>query len=57
MKAARPNTMKSIPTFRTEDAERKFWAKNDSTEFVDWPSAHRRKFPKLKPSLRTMRRP
>lgn len=45
---------KQIPEFRSEDAERGFWAKHDSTEFIDWRSAQRRKFPNLKPSLRTI---
>jgi predicted DNA binding CopG/RHH family protein len=41
-------------TFRSEEDERKFWDKNDSTDFIDWQLAQRRKFPKLKPSLRTI---
>jgi predicted DNA binding CopG/RHH family protein len=49
-----PSTKKQIPKFRTEDDERKFWTKNDSTEFIDWRSAEKCKFPKLKPSLRTI---
>jgi hypothetical protein len=31
--------------------------KNDSTESVDWPSAKKQKFQKLKPPVRTVRRP
>jgi predicted DNA binding CopG/RHH family protein len=49
-----PGTKKQVPKFRIEDDERKFWAKHDSTEFVDWQSAEKRRFPKLKPSLRTI---
>jgi predicted DNA binding CopG/RHH family protein len=45
---------KQIPKFRSEEDERKFWAKNDSAELADWQSGQRRKFPKLKPSLRTI---
>src|ERR1035437_2421601 len=48
------STKKQIPRLRSEDDERKFWAKNDSTEFIDWQSGERRKFSKLKPSLRTI---
>jgi predicted DNA binding CopG/RHH family protein len=48
------STKKQIPEFRTEDSERDFWAKHDSTEFVDWQTGHTRKFPKLKPTLRTI---
>jgi predicted DNA binding CopG/RHH family protein len=45
---------KTIPEFKSEDDERDFWAKHDSTEFVDWSSTQRRKFPNLKPTLRTI---
>jgi len=45
---------KPIPEFRLEDEERKFWDQHDSTEFVDWRSAGRPKFPNLKPTLRTI---
>jgi predicted DNA binding CopG/RHH family protein len=43
-----------VPEFRSEDEEREFWAKQDSTEFIDWRSASRRKLPNLKPTLRTI---
>lgn len=50
-----PNTKKKpVPKFLSEDEERGFWAKNDSTEFIDWRSARPRKFPNLKPTLRTI---
>ena len=45
---------KPIPEFPSEDAERQFWAERDSTEFIDWQSAGRRKLPNLKPTLRTI---
>lgn len=45
---------KKIPDFRNEDDERKFWAKADSTEYVDWSSGRRTKLVQLKPSLRTI---
>jgi len=45
---------KPVPEFRSEDAERAFWAENDSTEFIDWDAGERRKFPSLKPTLRTI---
>ena len=48
------STKKQIPEFRSEDDERGFWAKHDSTQFVDWQAAQRRRFPNLKPSLRTI---
>jgi len=43
-----------VPEFQSEDEEREFWARHDSTEFIDWQSAQRRNFPNLKPSLRTI---
>ena len=50
-----PNAKKKpVPEFRSEDDERKFWAEHDSTEFADWQLALRRKFPRLKPTLRTI---
>lgn len=50
-----PNAKKKpVPKFGTEDEERKFWAENDSTEFIDWATASRRKLPNLKPTLRTI---
>ena len=50
-----PNTkMKPVPEFHSENEEREFWATQDSTEFFDWRSAERRKFPNLKPTLRTI---
>jgi len=42
------------PELRSEGEEREFWANNDSTRFVDWQSAERRKLPNLKPTLRTI---
>jgi predicted DNA binding CopG/RHH family protein len=48
------NTKKQIPKFRSEEDERTFWARNDSTDFIDWQSGQTRKFPNLKPSLRTI---
>jgi predicted DNA binding CopG/RHH family protein len=45
---------KQVPEFRSEDQERAFWAKQDSTDYVDWTQAKRRKFANLKPSLRTI---
>jgi predicted DNA binding CopG/RHH family protein len=44
----------AVPVFRSEDEEREFWAVHDSTEFIDWRSAARRRFPNLKPTLRTI---
>jgi hypothetical protein len=45
---------KKLPTFKDETAERAFWAKHDSTEYVDWSRAERVTLPNLRPSLRTI---
>jgi predicted DNA binding CopG/RHH family protein len=41
---------KSIPTFKTEVEERKFWETHDSAAYIDWSKAERARFPNLKPS-------
>jgi predicted DNA binding CopG/RHH family protein len=46
--------VKPVPGFHSEDEEREFWAAQDSTRFIDWRLAGRRKFPQLKPTLRTI---
>jgi hypothetical protein len=43
-----------VPEFQSEGEEREFWAEHDSTEFIDWEPARRRKLPNLKPTLRTI---
>ena len=46
--------MKKLPKHRSEAEVRDFWAKEDSSEFIDWKAASRVTFSKLKPSLRTI---
>jgi predicted DNA binding CopG/RHH family protein len=41
---------KAVPKFRTEDAEREFWASHDSTDYIDWRKAKHVTLPNLKPS-------
>lgn len=48
------NVMKRIPDFKSEEQEREFWNKADSTEFVDWRSAKQKKLVRLKPTLKTI---
>ncbi|MGP8247484.1 MAG: BrnA antitoxin family protein [Bryobacteraceae bacterium] len=43
---------KKLPEFKSEDAERNFWATANSTEYVDWQAGKRKKLVQLKPSLR-----
>ena len=45
---------KTIPKHRSEEKEREFWARAESTDYVDWKSARRISFPKLRPSTRTI---
>jgi predicted DNA binding CopG/RHH family protein len=45
---------KKVPEFKTEDEERTFWAAADSTEYIDWERAKRRKLVQLKPTLKTI---
>lgn len=42
--------LKPIPTFRTEDEEREFWATRSSADYVDWSKANWVRFANLKPS-------
>src|SRR6266568_3935882 len=50
-----PTTKKKpAPEFQSEDDEHRLRAEHDSTEFVDWASATRRKLSNLKPTLRTI---
>jgi|SRR5579863_6681254 len=45
---------KMIPRLRSESQERAFWARRDSTAYLDWAKAERVVLPELKPSLRTI---
>jgi len=45
---------KKLPEFKNEEEERKFWSAADSTEYIDWSRAKRKKLVQLKPSLKTI---
>ena len=45
---------KKVPRFVSEDAEREFWARADSTEYVDWRRAQSILPSGLRPTLRTI---
>lgn len=49
-----PKKLKVIPIFNDETEEREFWAKENSTDFVDWNTAETVTLPKLKPTTRTI---
>ena len=42
--------LKSIPKFRSEAEERRFWETHDSGDYIDWSKAERVRLPNLKPS-------
>ena len=42
--------LKSIPKFRNETEERRFWETHNSSNYVDWSKAERARLPNLKPS-------
>ena len=41
-----------LPKFKSEDQEREFWSKSDSTEYIDWQKAERHVLSNLKPSTK-----
>jgi predicted DNA binding CopG/RHH family protein len=45
---------KTILKFSSEAAERAFWEKNDSSNYLDWSKAQAATFPNLKPSTKTI---
>ncbi|HTX17463.1 MAG TPA: BrnA antitoxin family protein [Bacteroidota bacterium] len=45
---------KPIPKFKSEDEERTFWAKHNSTDYLDWSKAKPVRFPNLKATSRTI---
>lgn len=45
---------KPLPRFKSEDAEREFWATHDSADFIDWRKGKRVTLPNLKPSSQTI---
>ena len=49
-----PKKLKDTPTFQNEDEERKFWAKKDSTDFIDWEAGEVSVLQNLKPTTRTI---
>lgn len=42
--------LKKIPKFKSEDEERRFWAKHDSTDYIDWEKGEQTIFSNLKPT-------
>jgi len=46
--------LKKIPKHRSEDREREFWSKSDSSDYIDWSDAKPLVMPNLKASLKTI---
>jgi len=46
--------LKELPEFKTEEEERLFWSKNDSTDYIDWSEAQEAVFPNLKPTTQSI---
>ena len=51
---AKPRARSTIPAFRSETEERRFWKTHDTSPFVDWSNARVAVFPDLKPSTETI---
>lgn len=47
-------TIKKIPHFKNEDAEREFWASHDVTDYFDVRASRRVRFSNLQPSVRSI---
>ena len=47
-------SLKTMPKFKSEKEERKFWMTHDSTEYVDWSKARKAVFPNLKPTYKSI---
>ena len=45
---------KPIPQFDNEAQEQEFWSSYDSTDYMDWSTAQRVTFGRLKPSTQTI---
>lgn len=50
----RAEALKSIPKFKSEDEERDFWAKADSSEYFDWDNPIELDLSKLKPTTESI---
>ncbi|OGR80152.1 MAG: hypothetical protein A3I11_05330 [Elusimicrobia bacterium RIFCSPLOWO2_02_FULL_39_32] len=46
--------LKELPKFKSEDEERRFWAKADSSKYFNWNKPERALFPNLKPTTESI---
>src|SRR5262245_18830077 len=54
MRMPKKRSKRMVPELGREEEEREFWARADSTDYVDWRRARRVVFPNLKPTQRTI---
>lgn len=47
-------TKKELPDFQNEQEEREFWAVQDSLDYIDWNDGQTARFPKLKPTTKSI---
>ncbi len=47
-------TKKEIPEFKNEEEERNFWRNHDSVDYIDWEEGKTGRFPKLKPTTKSI---
>ena len=47
-------TLKRIPKFKNEEEERKFWAENDATDFIDFSGVSSSTFSNLKHTTKSI---
>ena len=45
---------KTVPRFKSEAEERKYWETHDSASQINWSNAERATFPKLKPTTQSI---
>lgn len=45
---------KEIPDFKNEKEERDFWKNHDSVDYIDWEEGETGRFPKLKPTTKSI---
>ena len=46
--------LKAVPEFANEEEERRFWERNDSSDYLDWSKAQQVVMPNLKPTTKTI---
>ena len=46
--------IKRVPKFSSESAEREFWRRHDSADYLDWSKAKSVRLAQLKPSTRSI---